>query len=78
MEAYIGEIRLVGFNFAPRGWASCKGQLLPVQNNEALFSLLGAQFGGDGRTNFALPNLTPPDEHTHYVICLNGIYPSRS
>ena len=61
-----------------RGWASCKGQLLPVQNNEALFSLLGAEFGGDGRTNFALPNLTQPDDNTHYVICLNGIYPSRS
>ena len=56
-EAFIGEIRLVAFQFAPRGWAQCNGQLLPINQNQALFSLLGTQYGGDGRVNFALPDL---------------------
>ncbi|MCP8690153.1 phage tail protein [Marinobacterium sedimentorum] len=56
-EPFIGEIRLVGFNFAPRGWAFCQGQLLPISQNNALFALLGTQYGGDGRTTFALPDL---------------------
>lgn len=55
-EPFIGEIRAVGFNFAPRGWAFCDGALLPISSNTALFSLLGTMYGGDGRTNFALPN----------------------
>ncbi|MFD2784118.1 phage tail protein [Hymenobacter rubripertinctus] len=57
MEPILGEIRLVGFNFAPRGWALCNGSLLSIQQNTALFSLLGVTYGGDGRTTFALPNL---------------------
>jgi microcystin-dependent protein len=56
-EAFVAEIRIFGFNFAPRGWASCSGQLLPISQNTALFSLLGTYYGGDGRTNFGLPNL---------------------
>ena len=56
-EPFIGEIRTVGFNFAPRGWALCDGQLLPIANNTALFSLLGTTYGGDGRTTFGLPDL---------------------
>lgn len=56
-EPFIGEIRTFGFNFAPRGWAQCNGQLLPISQNTALFSILGVTFGGDGRTNFGLPNL---------------------
>lgn len=56
-EAFIGEIRLVGFNFAPQGWALCDGQLLSISQNTALFSLLGTTYGGDGRTTFALPDL---------------------
>lgn len=56
-EGFIGEIKLVGFNFAPRGWADCAGQLLPISQNTALFSLLGTTYGGDGRTTFALPDL---------------------
>lgn len=55
-EPYIGEIQIFGFNFAPRNWAQCAGQILPIQQNTALFSLLGTQYGGDGRTTFALPN----------------------
>jgi microcystin-dependent protein len=56
-DAYVGEIRIVPFNFAPRGWALCNGQLLSISQNVALFSLLGTQFGGNGTSNFALPNL---------------------
>jgi len=56
-EPFLGEIRLVGFNFPPRGFANCDGQLLPISSNPALFSLLGTMYGGDGRTTFALPDL---------------------
>jgi microcystin-dependent protein len=56
-EPFIGEIRPFPYNFAPRGWAFCEGQLLPISQNTALFSLLGTTFGGDGRTTFALPDL---------------------
>lgn len=56
-DPFLGEIRLVGFNFAPRGWADCNGQILPINQNTALFSLLGTMYGGNGITTFALPNL---------------------
>ena len=56
-EPFLSEIRLFSFVFAPRGWAQCNGQLLPINQNQALFSLLGTTFGGDGRVNFALPDL---------------------
>jgi microcystin-dependent protein len=56
-EPFLAEIRMVGFNFAPRGWAFCDGQLLPINQNQALFSLIGTTYGGDGRTTFALPDL---------------------
>ena len=56
-EPFLSEIRVFSFNFAPRGWALCNGQLLPINQNQALFSLLGTTYGGDGRVNFALPNL---------------------
>lgn len=54
---FLGQIQMFGFGFAPRGWALCDGQLLPISSNTALFSLLGTTFGGDGRTTFALPDL---------------------
>jgi microcystin-dependent protein len=54
---FVAEIRIFGFNFAPRGWALCDGQILPISQNTALFSLLGTTYGGDGKTTFALPNL---------------------
>lgn len=54
---FMAEIKIVSFNFAPKGWAECNGQLLPINQNQALFSLLGTVYGGDGRVNFALPNL---------------------
>ena len=56
-DPFVAEIRIFGFNFAPRGWAFCNGQILPISQNTALFSLLGTSYGGDGRTTFALPNL---------------------
>jgi len=56
-EAFLGEVRLVGFNFAPQGWALCDGQLLSIAQNNALFALLGTTFGGDGVSTFALPDL---------------------
>lgn len=57
MEPYLAEIVLFSFNFAPRGYALCNGQLLPINQNQALFSLIGTTYGGDGRVNFALPDL---------------------
>lgn len=56
-EPFLSEIRVFSFGFAPKGWALCNGQLLPINQNQALFSLLGTTFGGDGRVNFALPDL---------------------
>lgn len=56
-EPFLSEIRIMSFGYAPKGWALCNGQLLPINQNQALFSLLGTNFGGDGRTTFALPNL---------------------
>ncbi|HEX8527501.1 phage tail protein [Allosphingosinicella sp.] len=56
-EPFLSEIKLVSFNFPPMGWALCNGQLLPINQNQALFSLLGTTYGGNGQTNFALPNL---------------------
>ena len=57
METFLGQIITVGFNFAPRGWLLCNGQLLSISQNQALFALLGTTYGGDGRTTFALPDL---------------------
>jgi microcystin-dependent protein len=56
-EPFLSEIRIMSFNFAPKGWALCNGQLMPINQNQALFSLLGTTFGGDGRVNFALPDV---------------------
>jgi microcystin-dependent protein len=56
-EPFLGEIRIMSFNFPPKGWALCNGQLLPINQNQPLFALFGTTYGGDGRVNFALPNL---------------------
>ncbi len=69
-DPFLAEIRVVSFSFAPRGWALCNGQLLPINQNQALFSLLGTTYGGNGTTNFALPNfqgrvpMHPSNAHT--------------
>ncbi|MCO5186341.1 MAG: tail fiber protein [Anaerolineae bacterium] len=81
MEPFLGQIVLFSYGgWAPRNWAKCEGQLLPISQNSALFSLLGTQFGGDGRTTFALPDLRDkaPAPYTYYCIALNGIFPSRN
>jgi microcystin-dependent protein len=66
MDPFIGEIRVVGFNFAPQGWATCDGQILSIAQNTALFSLLGTQYGGNGTTNFALPDFRSRASMGHF------------
>src|SRR5882724_597455 len=56
-EPFLGEVKIMSFNYAPKGWSFCNGQLLPINQNQALFSILGTTYGGDGRVNFGLPNL---------------------
>ena len=79
-EDYIGLIALVGFKFCPRGTAAAAGQIMAIARNQALFSLLGTIYGGDGRTTFALPDLrgTAPIDGMRYCIALEGIFPSRN
>lgn len=80
-DTYLGDVRAMSFNFAPRGWAMCKGQLLPVNQNQALYSLLKTTYGGDGNTNFALPSIpgVPAQDGAtlNYCICLQGQYPQH-
>ena len=67
---YLGEVKIVAFNFAPKGWALCNGQFLPINQNQALFSLLGTMYGGNGQTTFALPDLrgrTPIHQSNNYT-----------
>lgn len=79
-DGYIGQIELLPFNFTPRSWSLCNGTILSVAPNQALFSLIGNRFGGDGKTTFALPNLlgAEPIPGTAYYICMNGLYPTHS
>lgn len=70
-QPFIGEIRMAGFNFAPAGWATCDGQLVPISENDALFNLIGTTYGGDGQETFALPNLqgrVPVHQGNSYVL----------
>ena len=69
-EPFLSEIRIFSFNFPPKGWALCNGQILPINQNQALFSLLGTNYGGNGQTNFALPNL-----QARVPIHFNGAHP---
>jgi len=79
----LGDVIRFAGNFAPRGWEFCDGQILPIADNENLYSILGTTYGGDGRTNFALPNLK--DEGIiksnayfgQYIIAIQGTYPNR-
>jgi microcystin-dependent protein len=80
-EPFLGEITIFGGTYAPRGFAFCEGQLLPISQYTALFSLLGNRYGGDGRTKFALPNLKNAEKSLNgarYIIALQGIFPSRN
>ena len=80
-EPFLSEIRLMSFNFAPKGWAMCNGQLLPINQNQALFAAIGTTYGGNGTTNFALPDLRgtqPRSRDTfapEYCISLQGAFP---
>lgn len=80
-DNFIGEVRAMPFNFAPAGWMACQGQLLPLAQNTALFSLIGTKYGGDGRSTFALPKLAAlPSSHggaLQYCIAVQGLYPPR-
>jgi microcystin-dependent protein len=78
---FLSEIRIMSFVFAPKGWALCNGQLLPINQNQALFSLLGTTFGGDGRVNFALPDLrarTPIEVGDGHVLGEKGGEPAHT
>ena len=78
-QAFIGSIVLAGLNFAPTGWALCEGQIMPINQNQALFALIGTTYGGDGRTTFALPKLNGSalQQGLNYIICIYGVFPSR-
>src|SRR5664279_347677 len=84
MNSLLGSLLLVPYTYAPRGWAFCQGQLLPISQNVALFALLRTTFGGDGTSNFALPNLSGDKSITdasgaalNWIICTKGTFPSR-
>jgi microcystin-dependent protein len=76
MDEILGVIKLFAGTFTPRGYAACEGQLLAIAQNSALFSIVGTTYGGDGQTKFQLPKLPAP-AGTRYMICVEGIYPSR-
>ena len=84
MDTYIGEICFLAFERAPRGFVACNGQLLPIARYGALFALIGTTYGGDGRSNFAVPNLkgkSPLDDFpdsVHYFMCVEGVFPSTN
>lgn len=78
-DTYLGDVRAMSFTFAPRGWAQCQGQLLPVAQYQALYGLLGTRYGGDGQRSFGLPALPPVPAQNGgvltYCISLQGQYP---
>lgn len=80
-DSYLGDVRAMSFGFAPRNWAPCDGRHLPISQNQALFSLLGFTYGGDGQHDFALPKLAGvPAENgatLNYCICIMGSYPPQ-
>ncbi|HXE46573.1 MAG TPA: tail fiber protein [Conexibacter sp.] len=81
-EPFLGEIRMFGGDFAPRGWAHCHGQVLPIADHAPLYSLIGTTYGGDGVETFALPDLRESiapraSLPLTYIIALAGVYPSR-
>jgi len=78
-DSYLGDVRAMSFTFAPRGWAKCDGQILPISQHRSLFMLLGNRYGGDGQTGFALPALPPAPAQNGaaltYCISVQGQYP---
>lgn len=78
MDEFIGAIKLVAFNYDPECFMACDGRLLNVTQYQALYALLGNNFGGEFGKTFALPKLDAPMKGTHYIICIVGLWPSRS
>ena len=80
MEPFLGQIQLFPYGFAPIDWLPCSGQILQISTNQALYSLLGTTFGGNGQTTFGLPDLRNAalGPYNQYYIALSGIYPSRN
>ena len=76
-ECFIGEVKLVAFNYDPVYFLPCDGRQLSISQYQALYALLGCTHGGDGRSNFNLPNLASPLKGLHYIICTNGLWPDR-
>lgn len=76
-EELYGALKLVAFSYDPEGYMACDGRLLSINQYQALYALLGCNFGGDGRSTFALPKLESPLKGLHWIICVNGIWPSR-
>lgn len=85
MEEYLGDIKLFAGTFCPKGYKFCEGQTISISENQALFSVLGSQYGGDGKTTFNLPNLSSQlmsksgntFVYMKYIICTEGLYPAR-
>jgi len=81
MEIFLGIIKAFPYDFVPRGWALCNGQIMNIVQNQALYALIGIQFGGDGRTTFALPDLRGAETDAgglcKYYIALSGLFPTR-
>jgi microcystin-dependent protein len=77
MDELVGVIKLFVGTYVPQGYMECNGELLSVQQNLILYSIIGTIYGGNGTTNFGLPKLTPPNEFMKYIICVQGMYPSR-
>lgn len=77
MEPLLGQIQIFPYTFPPTNWSPCNGQILQISQNQALYALLGPNFGGDGKTTFALPNLKGPAEGVGYYIAMQGIFPPR-
>jgi microcystin-dependent protein len=77
MDEMMGVIKLFAGDYAPQGYMECNGQILPINQYQALFAILYGKFGGDGQTNFALPKMESPIEGIKYIICVQGMWPSR-
>jgi microcystin-dependent protein len=78
MDELIGVIKLFSGNFTPQGYMECNGQLLPINQYQAVYAILGNRYGGDYQSmTFGLPKLTPPNEDMKYIICMEGVFPNR-
>lgn len=77
MDSFLGMVCLFGYDFQVQNWMKCEGQILQIQQYNALFALLGTKYGGNGKTTFGLPKMDAPMPGMSYQICVQGIFPSR-